>query len=1256
MMRKFTFFLVSAVFVAIALAPVSTAQALVIIKGPYLQQLTQDSIVIMWETDTEGGSRVDYGLTAPDEYFAEGPTGVTIHEIQLTGLTPDTMYYYTVTSDGVTSADSTFATAPAAERSFCFVVYGDTRTYPSDHAAVIQGIINSVPEFVLHTGDLVTNGRSYDEWGPQFFNPTHDLMIKIPLLPVLGNHEYNGSGQLWFLDFFSLPNNKEWFAFTYGNVRFIGLNTMADYSPVSIQYNWLKAELQSPEYSSATWHIVYFHHPPYTASTSHSDEIDVQIHLVPLFEQYGVDMVFNGHTHAYERYFHNGIYYIVTGGGGGPLHGLVEDTQPPIREFGESTYHHCAIYVNVPDRSLTLSARYNNGTEFDTVTLYKGPVPNTPSNLTATAVSRSQIDLSWVDNSTDENGFKIERSPDGISFTLLTTVGPNVTTYSDTNLPSSTRYYYSVYAYNANGDSDYAVPWAKTFGNRPPVADDQLVTTSEDTQVDITLTGSDPDGDPLTYILVTDPCHGSLTGTVPNLTYTPDPNFNGLDSFTFMANDGILDSELATVSITVTPVADPPVADNQSVTTKQNTVVDITLTASDPDGDALTYEVVTAPANGTLSGTAPNLTYTPSPGYVGPDSFTFKANDGMTDSNIAIISITVTVNNPPVADSQLVETAEDTSVAITLTGSDPDGDPLTYILVTDPCHGSLSGTAPNLTYTPNSNFNGSDSFTFKVNDGELDSDTATVSITVTPVNDPPVANDDTATTYEDTSVLVEVLTNDTDFDDDTLTVESVTQGSNGTVVNNAGNTVTYNPNTNFYGTDAFTYTVSDGKGGSDTATVNVTINAVNDDPVANDDSATTPQDTPVTIDVLANDTDPDTNDTLTVDLATQPSNGAINVNPDSTVTYTPNAGFYGTDAFTYTVSDGQGGSDTATVNITVAPSAPQVITSADFESGFGEWVNVTGDTHDWTRDSGGTPSSSTGPSTGANGSTWYVYLETSSGGANSSGNTAYLQGPDIGGSNRTLTFYYHMYGADMGSLNVDVYSGGSWHNAVWSISGQQHTSNGAAYTQATVDLSSYTGTIKIRFRAVAAGGYRGDMAIDDIEVTGVGAPPPPGVLTDADFESGFGEWVNVTGDTHDWTRDSGGTPSSSTGPSTGANGSTWYVYLETSSGGANSSGNTAYLQGPDIGGSNRTLTFYYHMYGADMGSLNVDVYSGGSWHNAVWSISGQQHTSNGAAYTQATVDLSSYTGTIKIRFRAVAAGGYRGDMAIDDIEVTGVMQ
>ena len=159
--------------------------------------------------------------------------------------------------------------------------------------------------------------------------------------------------------------------------------------------------------------------------------------------------------------------------------------------------------------------------------------------------------------------------------------------------------------------------------------------------------------------------------------------------------------------------------------------------------------------------------------------------------------------------------------------------------MTQGANGTVTFAGGSVTYTPNANFNGSDSFTYTVSDGNGGTDTATVNVTVNPVNDAPVANNDSATTDEDTPVTVNVVANDTDVEGDTLTVSAVTQGANGTVTF-AGGCVTYTPNGNFNGSDSFTYTVSDGNGGTDTATVNVTVNPVNDAPVAADDSARPP--------------------------------------------------------------------------------------------------------------------------------------------------------------------------------------------------------------------------------------------------------------------------------------------------------------------------------------------------------------------------------------------------------------------------------
>jgi autotransporter-associated beta strand protein len=192
-------------------------------------------------------------------------------------------------------------------------------------------------------------------------------------------------------------------------------------------------------------------------------------------------------------------------------------------------------------------------------------------------------------------------------------------------------------AYFAAGTGTLTV----TLINNVPVATAQSVSTPEDTTKAITLTGTDAEGSALTYTIVTAPTSGTLSGTVPNLTYIPAPNFSGAASFTFKVNDGRDDSAIATVSITVTAVNDAPVAIGDSVSTPVNTARAITLVGTDVDGNSLTYTIVTPPVSGTLSGTAPNVIYTPSTNFTGAVSFTFNVNDGTADSPAAMVSITV---------------------------------------------------------------------------------------------------------------------------------------------------------------------------------------------------------------------------------------------------------------------------------------------------------------------------------------------------------------------------------------------------------------------------------------------------------------------------------------------------------------------------------------------------------------------------------------------------------------------------------------
>ena len=239
-----------------------------------------------------------------------------------------------------------------------------------------------------------------------------------------------------------------------------------------------------------------------------------------------------------------------------------------------------------------------------------------------------------------------------------------------------------------------------------------------------------------------------------------------------------------------------------------------------------------------------------------------------------------------------------------------------------------------MTYTPDPDYNGPDSFEVEVTDGLGGFATSTVSVTVDPVNDDPDAIDDADSTIVDTAVQIDVTANDIDADGDTLSVTAVTDGANGTVVNNNDGTVTYTPGPGFLGTDTFTYTVDDQNGGApDVADVTVTVLAApNNPPVAIDDNESVNEDESITFQPGDNDQDGDGDTVVAAGIATQASNGAAVVNPDGTVTYTPDLDFSGADSFEVTVTDGNGGFDTSVVNVIVDPVNDDPIANDDAAS------------------------------------------------------------------------------------------------------------------------------------------------------------------------------------------------------------------------------------------------------------------------------------------------------------------------------------
>jgi hypothetical protein len=357
--------------------------------------------------------------------------------------------------------------------------------------------------------------------------------------------------------------------------------------------------------------------------------------------------------------------------------------------------------------------------------------------------------------------------------------------------------------------------------NDAPVAGSQAVAAVEDTAKAITLNGYDAEGSALTYTVVRPPTRGTLSGTLPNLVYTPSTNANGADNFTFKVSDGTLQSGVATVTIVVAAVSDLPVVSGQSVTTDEDAPVAITLGGSDADGDTLTYTVVAGPTKGELTGTAPNLVYVPNSDVSGTDSFTYKVNDGTADSGLATVSITVaSVNDAPVAGTLSVKTDEDTTAMITLTGFDPEGATLTYSVVRQPANGVVSGEGASLEYVPNPDFNGTDSFTYKVSDGALDSSAVTVAITVASTPDGPVALTQTVKAVQGNSAAVTLKAYD--GDKDTLTYTLVSQPTQGTLSGTAPDLV-YKANADAKGTDSITFRVNDGTSDSGLATVLIVI-------------------------------------------------------------------------------------------------------------------------------------------------------------------------------------------------------------------------------------------------------------------------------------------------------------------------------------------------------------------------------------------------------------------------------------------------
>jgi len=478
--------------------------------------------------------------------------------------------------------------------------------------------------------------------------------------------------------------------------------------------------------------------------------------------------------------------------------------------------------------------------------------------------------------------------------------------------------------------------------NDPPVAVADQWQILENSSLNVGPAGilandSDVEGTPLTAVLLTGPQHGTFTLNADgSFAWSPPAGWYGTDSFSYAASDGTDLSAAAVVTLTVSHLNHLPLATDDQFSLAEDTVLSVgapglLVNDSDPDGDPLSVQLLTAALHGSLVLNADgSFVYTPTLNFFGSDSFTYIVNDGFGNSLPATVLLTVTaVNDPPVAAADRWSINEDQVLnavpGVLANDVDPDGDVLTVTMLTGPLHGSLSLNADGtFLYTPNLNFFGEDSFSYSVSDGLAAPVSATVTLTILPVNDAPAALPDSYTLAEDTSLsilLPGILGNDADPEGSPLTAIRLTLPARGTLVFNPGGSFTYTPVANFFGTDSFTYAASDGLLQSAATTVTFIVTPVNDAPVAGNDTAGTAWNTPVTVaapGVLSNDRDVD-GDPLTAILLTSPAHGTVVLNPSGSFTYAPALNYSGTDSFAYAASDGLLNSVAATVTLTVAP-------------------------------------------------------------------------------------------------------------------------------------------------------------------------------------------------------------------------------------------------------------------------------------------------------------------------------------------------
>lgn len=344
-------------------------------RHPYIRMITTSSVVIAWQTGTPVTGSVEYGTTPGFGHVAQGVSFTTSHAVRITGLDPGTLYYYRILGDGLPfpgAGDAVTVTTSPDSRSipFAFIVFGDLGCGCPAQRAVAEAMKGSDFAFALLTGDIIYPAGEAELYGPNFFDIYRDILPGRPFYPVIGNHDLGTNNGRPYLDAFG---TERYYSFEYAGAYFIGLDTFSSsYSKDSAQYTWLEDNLRM---STAPWKFVYLHDPPYSSSR-HGSNLSIRKTLSPLFEKYGVNIVFAGHDHAYERTvpvreFGGGhpVVYIVSGGGGADLY--------PVGKSGFTAFsasRHHFIHVLVKADSAEIEAVGTDGRAFDAATLERAPI------------------------------------------------------------------------------------------------------------------------------------------------------------------------------------------------------------------------------------------------------------------------------------------------------------------------------------------------------------------------------------------------------------------------------------------------------------------------------------------------------------------------------------------------------------------------------------------------------------------------------------------------------------------------------------------------------------------------------------------------------------------------------------------------------------------------------------------------------------------------------------------------------------------